>query len=133
LGKLRNIPKIVEFFASLGIPHPLLNAYFVGSLECIGGALLILGLGSRIIALPLTFNMLVAYLTADKEAFLSFFSNPGKFYGADPYTFFFASLLILVFGPGTVSLDCAIDYLRKTKAESCREPGSLDTRLTPAE
>jgi putative oxidoreductase len=27
-------------------------------------------------------------------------SDPGKFYGADPYTFWFASLLILVFGPG---------------------------------
>jgi putative oxidoreductase len=43
--------------------------------------------------------MVVAFLTADGEALLSFFSNPGKFYGAAPYTFLFAALLILIFGP----------------------------------
>lgn len=113
LGKLMNIDKTVDFFTNLGIPFPGLNAYLVGSLECVGGAFLFLGLGSRIIALPLTFNMLVAYLTADREALLSIFSDPGKFYAADPFTFFFASLLILVFGPGKISLDAAINYLRK--------------------
>jgi putative oxidoreductase len=118
LGKLTNIPKIVDFFTSLGIPFPAFNAYLVGSLECVGGALLFLGLGSRLIALPLTFNMLVAYITADREALFSVFSEPGKFYGADPYTFLFASLLILIFGPGTLSLDTVIGYLYKRKTGS---------------
>ena len=117
LGKLTNIPKVVDFFTSLGIPLPTLNAYFVGSLECVGGLLLFLGLGSRLIALPLTFNMLVAYITADREALLSAFSDPGKFYAADPYTFLFASVLILIFGPGRFSLDFAIRYLRKKTSE----------------
>jgi putative oxidoreductase len=117
LGKLSNIPKVVDFFTSLGIPFPMLNAYFVGSLECVGGVLLFLGLGSRLIALPLTFNMLVAYITADREALFSVFSDPGKFYAADPYTFLFASLLILIFGPGRFSLDFAIRYLRKKTSE----------------
>ena len=115
LGKLTNIPKVVDFFTSLGIPFPTLNAYFVGSLECAGGALLFLGLGSRIITLPLTFNMLVAYITADREALFSFFSDPGKFYAADPYTFLFAALLVLIFGPGKISLDSAIGYLRRRR------------------
>jgi putative oxidoreductase len=113
LGKLMNIDKVVGFFTTLGIPFPAFNAYLVGSLECVGGALLFLGLGSRIIALPLTLNMVVAYLTADREALFSIFSEPGKFYAADPFTFFFASLLILVFGPGKISLDAAISHLRK--------------------
>jgi putative oxidoreductase len=117
LGKLTNIPKVVDFFTSLGIPFPTLNAYFVGSLECVGGVLLFLGLGSRLIALPLTFNMLVAYITADREALFSVFSDPGKFYAADPYTFLFASVLILIFGPGRFSLDFAISYLRKKTSE----------------
>src|SRR5713226_10134066 len=99
LGKLMHIPKVVGFFTTLGIPFPAFNAYFVSSLECVGGALLFLGLGSRVIALPLTIDMLVAYIAADREALFSIFSDPGKFYAADPYTFFFASLLILVFGP----------------------------------
>jgi putative oxidoreductase len=52
--------------------------------------------------------MLVAYWTADHEALLSVFSDPGKFYVADPYTFLFASLMVLIFGAGVLSLDALI-------------------------
>src|SRR5216684_5901999 len=127
LGKLMHIPKIINFFTSLGIPFPAFNAYFVGSLECVGGTLLFLGLGSRIIALPLTIDMLVAYIAADREALFSIFSDPGKFYASDAYTFFFASLLILVFGPGKISLDSALGYLRRR-----RVAGLQDLRGTSA-
>jgi putative oxidoreductase len=41
-GKLANIEKVSEFFGSLGIPLPTLNAYFIGSLECFGSLLLII-------------------------------------------------------------------------------------------
>jgi len=116
LGKLRGIDKVVDFFTSLGIPHPVFTAHMVGGLECVGGALLFLGLGSRLIALPLTVNMIVAYITADREALLSFFSDPAKFYGADPFTFLFASMLILVFGSGKISLDSLISFLWKKRA-----------------
>src|SRR5713101_9839230 len=86
LGKLMHMDKIVGFFTSLGIPLPAFNAYFVSSLECVGGALLFIGLGSRVIALPLTIDMVVAYIAADREALFSIFSDPGKFYAADAYT-----------------------------------------------
>ncbi|MDE1177645.1 MAG: DoxX family protein [Edaphobacter sp.] len=108
LGKLHNQPKIVEFFSSLNIPFPALNAHFVSGLEFFGGILLFLGLFSRPISFLLTCSMFVAYWTADHEALLSVFSNPEKFYGADPYTFLFAALLILLFGPGIFSLDALI-------------------------
>ena len=114
-GKLMHISKVIGFFTSLGIPLPAFNAYFVSWLECAGGILLILGLGSRIIALPLTIDMLVAYITADREALFSIFSDPGKFYASDAYTFLFASLLVLVFGPGKISIDYAIGYFRREK------------------
>ncbi len=120
LGKLMHISKVIEFFTSLGIPFPAFNAYFVSSLECVGGVLLFLGLGSRVIALPLTIDMLVAYITADREALSSIFSDPGKFYAADPYTFFFASLLVLIFGPGKISLDSALGYLRRRRTAGVR-------------
>ncbi len=107
LGKLQHLDKITEYFESLNIPHAALNARFVGGLELIGGILLILGLGSRLISIPLSINLLVAYVVADREALMSFFSDPGKFYGADPYTFLFASVLILIFGPGLFSIDAA--------------------------
>jgi putative oxidoreductase len=94
-GRLHHIPQATEFFASLHIPFPGANVVFVSSLEFIGGLLLIVGLASRFISLLLAFDMIVAYLTAD----------PDKFYNADPYTFLFASLLILIFGPGCFALD----------------------------
>ena len=104
-GKLHRLPQVVEFFGSLGIPAPWLNAHFVTGLELIGGILLALGLGARLIAVPLTIDMITAYITADREALMSIFSNPGKFYNADPFTFLMASLIVLIFGAGTLSLD----------------------------
>ncbi len=109
-GKLHNLAKITAFFASLNIPFPAFNAPFVSTLELVGGILLMLGLFSRPIALLLAGNMLVAYWTADREALTSIFSDPGKFYVADPYTFLFASLMVLIFGAGFFAADT---YLAK--------------------
>ncbi len=104
-GKLTDIDKVIQFFTTLGIPAPALNAYFVSGLEFVGGLLLILGLGSRLIALPLVIDMLVAYITADREALFSIISSPDKFSAAAPFTFLIASLIVLLFGPGLVSVD----------------------------
>jgi putative oxidoreductase len=104
-GKLQNLERVTHFFTSLGIPAPGLNAAFVSGLELVGGILLAVGLGSRLISLLFVGDMLVAYITADRVAFFSFFSDPDKFIGAAPCTFLCASLLILIFGPGTFSLD----------------------------
>jgi putative oxidoreductase len=111
-GKLNGIDKVIQFFTGLGIPAPVLNAYFVSALEFGGGLLLILGLGSRLIALPLVIDMIVAYITADREALFSILSNPDKFTAAAPYTFLAASLIVLVFGPGKVSLDAFLEGRR---------------------
>ena len=104
-GKLHNIGGVTEFFTSLGLPAPHFTAIAISSLELFGGALLALGLGSRLIGLVLSVNMLMAYITADREALMSVFSDPGKFYNADPFTFLMASLLAFMFGGGFFSLD----------------------------
>jgi len=111
-GKLHDISKVIGFFTDLGIPAPVLNAYFVSALEFGGGLLLLLGLGSRLIALPLVIDMIVAYITADREALSSIISNPDKFTAAAPYTFLVASLLVLIFGPGRFSLDALVTRRR---------------------
>ena len=118
-GRLHHIPQATEFFASLHIPFPQANVIFVSSLEFVGGILLIVGLASRHISLLLAFDMIVAYLTSDMEALHSIFSDPGKFYNADPYTFLFASLLILIFGPGRFALDW---LLRRRQGELTAPP-----------
>jgi putative oxidoreductase len=104
-GKLQHLPKVTNFFAGLGIPAPAFSAVAISWLELVGGIGLVLGIGSRFWGLLLAGDMFVAYLTAGRQNLLSIFSDPGKFYGDDAYTFFFASLLILVFGPGKLALD----------------------------
>lgn len=107
-GKLHNLGRVTEFFSSLGLPTPGPTAAFVATVEFLGGILLAIGLFSRFIGLVLAIDMTMAYFMADREALFSIFSDPGKFYVADPYTFLFAALLILIFGPGKFSLDALL-------------------------
>lgn len=104
-GKLQHLDKVTDFFASLNLPAPHTTALFVGCVEFVGGILFALGIGSRLVSLILFVNMTVAYWTADRDAFLGVFSAPDKFYAADPFTFWFAALLILILGPGAYAVD----------------------------
>lgn len=104
-GKLHHISGVTDYFTQLGLPLPHVTAIFIAWLEIVGGCLLILGLASRLIALPLCIDMLVAYIVADRDALLAFFSDPGKFTAAAPYTFLFAALIVLIFGPGWFAID----------------------------
>ena len=104
-GKLHHLPKVTSFFASLGIPAPGFSAAAVALLELVGGIGLAFGIGSRFWGMLLAGDMFVAYLTAGRENLLSIFSDPGKFYGDDAYTFLFAAVLILIFGPGKIAID----------------------------
>ena len=107
-GKLHHIARVTGFFTDLGIPFPHANAIWVSVLELVGGILMALGLLSRPVAFLLAADMLVAYLTADREAFTAFFSDPGKFSTATPFTFLAASLIILIFGPGRFAIDAIL-------------------------
>jgi putative oxidoreductase len=104
-GKLHHLPMVTQFFTSLGLPFPGPMAFFISGLEFFGGIFLAVGLLTHLTALALTINMIMAYITADREALFSIFSDPDKFYAAAPYTFLIASLIILIFGPGKIALD----------------------------
>lgn len=112
-GKLHNLAHVRDFFESLGIPAPGIMAPSIATLEFVGGILLILGLATRLTGLLLAGNMFTAYITADREALSSVFSDPGKFYNADPFTFLFAAVIVLVLGAGAFSLDALLERSRK--------------------
>ncbi|MGC1869793.1 MAG: DoxX family protein [Acidobacteriaceae bacterium] len=114
-GRLHHISQATSFFASLNLPFPEATVITISCLEFVGGILLIVGLASRLTGLLLAGDMFVAYLTADREALSSVISDPGKFYGADPYTFLFASLIVLIFGAGLFSVDAWLS--RRYQAE----------------
>jgi len=107
-GKLMNPEKVTEFFQSLHIPFPAFNVYLAGGTECIGGLLLLVGLCSRLVSMPLIFVTIIAYLTAEIETVKHIFTNPDKFVSADPFLFMLAALIVLAFGPGVFSLDWLI-------------------------
>lgn len=100
-----NPEKVAGFFQSLHIPLPVFNAYLAGSTECIGGLLLLIGLGSRLVSLPLIFVLTIAYVTAESDALKNIFSDPDKFVSATPFLFLMACLMVLAFGPGKFSVD----------------------------
>jgi putative oxidoreductase len=116
-GKLTHLDKVAGFFATLNLPAPGATAMMVGSFELIGGALFFAGIVSRLVSLVLFVNMTMAYLSVpdDRINFTHFFSNPSDFYGATPYTYWFAALLILILGPGAIAVDTLISrWLPKT-------------------
>jgi putative oxidoreductase len=107
-GKLMDLEKPTEFFQSLGIPLPHAQAILAGATECFGGLLLLAGFCARLISIPLTILLTVAYLTADLDAVKMIFSDPDKFLTAAEFPFLFAVLLVLAFGPGKFSIDWLI-------------------------
>jgi putative oxidoreductase len=112
-GKLENIDRFIDFLTHLHIPMPVANAYFVASLECVGGLLLMLGLASRLICIPLVINFIVAYLTADLDSVKGFFSDQDAFTNAAPFLYLLTSLIVLAFGPGIFSVDALIRRMRR--------------------
>jgi uncharacterized membrane protein YphA (DoxX/SURF4 family) len=72
-----------------------------------GGILFALGIASRLTSLVLFVNMTMAYLSVpdDRVNLSHILSNPSDFYGATPYTYWFAALLILILGPGSIAID----------------------------
>jgi|HubBroStandDraft_5_1064220.scaffolds.fasta_scaffold38741_2 putative oxidoreductase len=120
LGKLNHLDKVTDYFTTLNLPQPHMTAIFVSLLELIGGALFALGIGTRLISLLLFVNMTVAYLTAEPDAFAAVLSNPDKFTGASAYNDWFATLIILIMGPGYLAVDTILRRFLDNK-----EPASL--------
>ncbi len=121
-GKLHHLDKVTEFFTSLALPMPAQTAVAISCLEFFGGIFLAIGLLSCLTSLALTINLIVAYITADREALFSIFSDPDKFYAAAPYTFLVASVIILFFGPGKFAVDTLLNRWFPTLPEEIKPP-----------
>lgn len=107
-GKLMDLSKPTQYFDSLGIPFPHAQAILVACTECFGGLLLLVGLASRLVSVPLIILLTVAYITTGSEAIRSIFTEPDKFTSAAPFLFLFAVVIVFVCGPGAFSLDALL-------------------------
>jgi putative oxidoreductase len=119
-GKLTHLDKVTEFFTSLGLPAPGMTALAVALIELCGGILFAAGIASRLVSLVLFVNMTVAFLSVpdDRTNFFHIFSKSEDFYGAGPYTYWFAALLILILGPGLLAVDTILERRLKVNTNS---------------
>jgi putative oxidoreductase len=107
-------------FTKLGMPFPAFTADSIAVLEIAGGVLLLLGLGTRLIAIPFVIEMLVAMLVTKIPMYLG--TSPLPLPPVTPQIGFWAvlhevrseyvQLLTVLFlgiaGPGSFSLDALI-------------------------
>lgn len=100
-GKLQHLDRVIEYFQSLGIPAARYQAPLAAVTELSCGVLLVAGLGTRFVAVPLSVIMLVAIRTAlwpDLEGALDLL-------GREEFLFIVLFGWLAVAGAGAVSLD----------------------------
>jgi putative oxidoreductase len=100
-GKLNNLPQMIQNFTDWGIPFPNILTPFVSGVECFGGAMLILGLFTRIPAAMLAVVMVVAV----KSAKWGDVDSLETLLGFEEATYFAAFMWLAIAGPGAASLD----------------------------
>ncbi len=99
--KWNDISAIGGWFDSMGYPLPYLNAYLAGITEAAGVVLLVLGLGTRLISVPLIFVMLVAIFTVHLEGGFEAANNGFEI----PLYYMLMLFSLMVFGGGKYSVD----------------------------
>ena len=121
-------------FTKIGIPAPHATAVFVGVLEILGGILLITGFLTRLIAIPLVIEMLVAIASTKIALYLG--TSPLPLPPALPkvgiwavlhevrseYAQMMSVLFLGIVGPGPWSLDAVLARFR-ARAVGSREVG----------
>jgi putative oxidoreductase len=121
-GHLHHIQDTIDAFTGWGVPFPAVNVYISGSMELLGGTLLLLGLATRLISIPLVFNFIVAYAAASRDTFKEFFAGQHQkgyddFINDAAFPLLMLALIMLAFGPGKAS----VDYLLKRTVFAKRE------------
>lgn len=99
--KVKNLSGVAEWFGSMNYPLPMVSALLAMLTEVSGIILITLGLGTRVIALPMMVVMVVATFTVHISNGFAAGDN-----GFEIPLYYFLMLLVLVTsGPGRYSLD----------------------------
>lgn len=107
-GKLHDLDSVRAYFASLGIPFAAIQAPLASASELAFGAAVLLGLFTRLSAVPLVVIMTVAIVTAKREELV----GVSALLGFIEYLYIALLLWLVVAGPGAVSLDRLLRRMR---------------------
>jgi putative oxidoreductase len=103
-AKTHDLDGFANRFAEWGIPHPAFNAALSAYTEVIGGALTIIGLGTRIVSIPMIINMAVAIVAVN----LKHVTGLNDFVELDEPLYALCYFWLMIDGPGRASLDYLI-------------------------
>jgi putative oxidoreductase len=116
-GKLHGLDTVTAFFTELGIPAPAFQARMVAMTELVGGALITVGLATRLTSLPLAMTMVVAILTAKRNDITGLQS----FFALEEFTYLAVFVWLFVAGAGAASVDALL--VRSLRKENHEEKG----------
>ena len=120
-GKLHNLGQVTGFFTELGIPFPAVQAAMVSGIELVGGTLILLGLFTRVAALPLMATMAVAILTAKRPEI----DGIRSLLAFEEFTYLAGFLWLFVAGAGRASLDALLFGRRGGLRGGLRSTGEI--------
>jgi putative oxidoreductase len=110
--KLHFLPRMIENFREWGIPVPEILTPFASGMEFVGGLMLLVGLLTRVVSIPMMIIMLVAIASAkwgDVDSLQTLL-------GFEEVSYFVMFAWLGIAGPGPVSLDHLIlKALRKDR------------------
>jgi putative oxidoreductase len=113
--KLQFLPRMIENFREWGIPAPEILTPFVSGMEFVGGLLLLVGLLTRFVSVPMMIIMVVAIAAAKWEEVDSL----QTLLGFEEVSYFVMFAWLGIAGPGPVSLDhFVLKALRKDRPPS---------------
>jgi uncharacterized membrane protein YphA (DoxX/SURF4 family) len=95
-------------FTKIGIPHPGVMAPFVGAVEIVCGALLVIGLATRLAAIPLLIDITVAILATKLPILLAKGFWPMEAEARTDWAMLMGLLFLVVAGSGRWSLDARL-------------------------
>lgn len=101
MKKWQGLENVANWFGSMGIPFPMLNAYLAATTELFGVVLLTFGLFTRLISIPLMVVMIVAIFLVHFQNGFSAGDNGFEI----PLYYMLFLMIFTSFGAGKISLD----------------------------